>query len=188
MTARVPIATLLAAVVLAACGGGGGGGPTAPPVPPTPEPATIKFSTDGGGSNTIALVQVGDESPDSLFLNLEATEVSDLYAIAFDLAMPTTVLELVSVGEGGFLDEMGAAPTSFQLVDDGAGRLVVGLTRLGGGGGVNGSGTLLMFEFARAAVGEGVFALVDTSALDRKADPIDGVTWFGGTVSVPDEE
>jgi hypothetical protein len=167
---------LLGAAVTLACGGGGGGGggPTQPVTgityAPSSSSANLVLSEAAGGSATV------------LRLDLRAQQVTGLYAIAFDLVYPSELLVYAGVTEGPFL---GGVATSLQVEETGAGRLVVGLSRLGANGGVSGSGTLLTLEFqSRGSAGGGSLAFEKNSAFDGFARAISGVSWSGGSVSI----
>jgi hypothetical protein len=184
---------LLVAIAVAVahlhCGGGGGGrggggGPTVPPTS-TPPPPSITFTPSGtGGVNSLSLVRVsGDQS--SIVLSLEATSVTDLYGIAFDLRYPDAALDFDNATEGSFLDQNGTVDTSLQVVESPSGTLVVGLSRLGQVSGRNGTGSLLRFEFNRVATGSGDLTFDDNQAFDGNGSVISGVQWSAGRVVVP---
>ena len=178
----------LAAFLCAACGGsGGGGGPTTPTPPPDEEPPpVIEFTPDSAGAVSIALAEGSGTDDEVLFLSLDATGVTDLYGVAFDLRFPSNLLAFDNVTEGAFLDSMGGVSTSFQVLEDASGDLVIGLTRLGDVGGVDGSGSLLLFEFSRVASGSGSFEILNNAAVDSTGAMPDGVVWIAGTVTVPE--
>lgn len=182
--------TLLAAaatLVYPGCGGGGsdggGGGPTMPPTP-TPIP-TITFTPSGtGGANSLALTRVSSDAT-SLVLSLEATSVTDLYGIAFDLSYPSDALTFRSATEGTFLDQNNTVETSLQVAEMPTGTLVVGLSRLGELPGRTGTGTLLRLEFARRATGSGSLFFAKNQAFNANGAAISGVVWSAGSVTVP---
>jgi hypothetical protein len=181
------VPALVAAGLLAACGGGGGGGggggPTAPPTA-TPAPVSIGFSPTGtGGANSLALTRVSGDAT-TLVLSLEATSVTDLYGVAFDLTYPAAVLDFDEVTEGTFLDQ-GGIDTTLQVAETPDGTLVVGLSRLGQVSGRSGTGTLLRLEFRRQAPGSGDVRFEDNQAFNAAGNPITGITWSGGRVTVP---
>jgi predicted outer membrane repeat protein len=192
MKRRGPARLLLALAVTAHlhCGGGGGGrgggggGPTVPPTP-TPLPPSITFTPSGtGGVNSLSLVRVsGDQS--SIVLSLEATSVTDLYGVAFDLRYPAAAVDFVAATEGSFLDESGAVDTSLQVVESPSGTLVVGLSRLGQVAGRSGTGSLLRFEFTRLATGSGDLTFDDNQAFNANGGAISGVVWSAGRIDVP---
>jgi hypothetical protein len=168
------------------CGGGGGGGGGSPTVPATPTPPpTITFTPSGtGGANSLALTRVSSDAT-SLVLSLEATSVTDLYGIAFDLSYPSDALTYRSATEGTFLDNNNTVDTSLQVAEMPAGTLVVGLSRLGEIPGRSGSGTLLRLEFTRKATGSGSLFFAKNQAFNASGAAIAGVVWSAGSVTVP---
>lgn len=164
-------------------GGGGGGGPTEPATP-TPIPI-ITFTASGtGGANSLALTRVTSDQT-SLVLSLEATSVTDLYGIAFDLRFPDGALVFDSALEGTFLDQNGTVDTSLQVTVMPAGTLVVGLSRLGSVAGRSGTGSLLRLRFTRRAAGSGDLVFSRNQAFNAAGTAIAGVQWSAGSVVVP---
>lgn len=174
MIARAGLA--LAVALLIACGGGGGGGgPTAPP--------SIVYSASGtAGANSVALVQGSGSSATRLVLAVRVTQVTGLFGVAFDVVYPSGALQFAGATEGTFLS---GTNTSFQFSEPTAGRLVVGLTRLGAVAGVSGSGDLMTLQFTpRSTAGSGGIGFQSNAAFNATANAIPGVTWFGGSVTV----
>jgi hypothetical protein len=181
---------LLLALAVAAhldCGGGGrgggGGGPTVPPTA-TPPPASITFTPTGtGGVNSLSLTRVsGDQS--SIVLSLEATSVSDLYGVAFDLRYPAAALAFDDATEGSFLDQNGTVDTSLQVAESPSGTLLIGLSRLGQVAGRTGTGSLLRLEFTRRATGSGDLTFANNQAVNANGSVI-SLQWSAGRVVVP---
>jgi cohesin domain-containing protein len=170
----------LLALALAACGGGGGGGPTQPPPPPPPPPPGIVFTPQGAaGANSISLASGAGTTVNTLFLEVRATQVTDLYGVAFDLTYPSAQLQYVRATAGPLLP--GGA---VQAVPSVPGTLVVGGTHLGGVPGATGSGVVLTLELSAVAAGGGSFAFSRNSAIDSDGDAIAGVEWVAGSVQV----
>jgi len=164
------LVALIAALVLAvdACGGAGGGGgrsptdpgpgptPTATPSPtpnpspsPTPTPGgSITFTAASAGPG-IVLAQGAGTTATSLTVDIRAASVTGLYAIAFDLDYPATILHGQSAALGTFLGTSGQV--SMQVTETTPGHAVVGISRLGTLPGVNGSGTIAQLVFTRVA-------------------------------------
>jgi hypothetical protein len=177
------LAALAAAQLRCGGGGGGGGGPTNPATP-TP-PAAITFTPAGtGGANSLALTRVSSNA-NSILLSLEATSVTDLYGIAFDLRFPAAALAFAGATEGSFLDQNNTVDTSLQVAESPSGTLVVGLTRLGQVSGRTGSGSLLRLEFNRRASGSGDLVFANNQAFNAAGTAIAGVQWSAGRVVVP---
>ena len=163
-------------------GGGGGGGPTSPPPPST----GITFSSDsGGGSNSISLSS-GGGSGSVFILDVEASNVTDLYGVSFTLHYPAQLLAYSrnSESEGTFLSEGGSVDTDLQASERQAGEVTVGISRLGEVSGASGSGLLLSLEFTRRSAGTGRMDMMDHDALDSYGDVQLDVTWVSGSVTV----
>lgn len=170
----------------AACGGGGGGGPTAPPPPPPPPPVPVSFSATGTpGDMTIHLTKADGTADEVLRLEVRASEVAALYGLGFDLTYPTNLLDYRggSQAEGGFLSADGSRTEILarQMTD---GTIIVGLSRLGDVGGVEGSGLLLTLDFTAVSNGTGSFAYVANGAFDDGGDRLQETVWQAGDVTV----
>jgi hypothetical protein len=176
----------LAVAVHLDCGGGGGGGGDGPTNPPTATPpASITFTPSGtGGANSLALTRISSDQT-SLVLSLEATSVTDLYGVAFDLRFPAAALAFDEATEGAFLDQNGSVDTSLQVAESPSGTLVIGLSRLGQVAGRSGTGSLLRLEFNRRAAGSGDLVFTGNQAFNAAGLPIAGVQWSAGRVVVP---
>lgn len=171
---RVAVAVLIS--VGMACGGGGGGGPTGPPaIPPG-----INFTPAGGASaESVYLAEGAQTSASKLYLEVRANQVEDLYGVAFDLAYPSNLLSYLRVNEGGFL----GSNTSLEVVEKGAGLLIVGHTRLGPESGRDGSGLLMTLEFLPVGSGSGSFEFQNAQAFRTNSFP-QTVEFIAGSVSV----
>lgn len=168
---------LFGAALVVACGGGGGGGGGGPTQPV----AGITFSPSSTSAN-LNLIEAAGGSPTTLRLDLRAQQMSGLYGVAFDVVYPSQILTFTSATEGPFL---GGATTSFQVLEVGSGRVVVGLSRLGAVGGVSGSGTLVTLEFqSRGVAGTGSFTFERNTAFDANGAAISTGTWGGGSATV----
>ena len=178
MRSRHALLPLLLALTLAACGGGGGGsGPTAPP-PPT---AGIVFTPQGTpGANTLYLASGAATTTTTLVLEVRASQMTDLYGVAFNLTYPSAQLQFVRATAGPLLGN-GAVQAA---VSSPPGTLIVGGTHLGSVPGANGSGVVMTLEFTAVAAGSGSFAFTRNSALDSSGRPIASVAWLAGSVSV----
>lgn len=168
-----------------ACGGGGGGGPTAPPTP-TPPPAPVTFRAAGTPAGlTIYLGKTDGTAQNVLRLEVRANDVTDLYGLGFDLDYPTNLLDYRggSQTEGGFLSADGSNTQILarQITD---GTVIVGLSRLGDVGGVDGSGLLLTLDFTAVSNGTGTFSFVANDAFDGQGDRLDETVWMAGDVTV----
>ena len=178
--ARLLLGGLLSAVV--ACGGGGGkSGPTEvqPPV------SGIVYTASGaGGANTLNLVQGTGSTTNTLVLDLQASQVQDLYGVAFNLSYPSAILHFAGATEDTFLSGGGAVRTSLQAIESPTGTLIVGLSRFGAVPGVQGTGAIITLRFTSVATGQGTFAFSRNSAVNSFGTGLSGLTWSAGTVKV----
>ncbi len=169
----------------AACGGGGGG-PTAPPAPPPAPAVPVTFSAAGTpGALTVHLTRAGGTADNLLRIEVRASEFTDLFGLGFDLAYPAGLLDYLggSHADGGFLSADGTRVEVFaRQVDDGS--VIVGLSRIGDVGGVEGSGLILTLDFTAVANGSGEFSFVANSAFDGDGDRYEEAVWQAGTVTV----
>lgn len=164
-----------------ACGGGGSGGsPTAPTPTPTPPPSqpSLVFTPTGGGGSGITLAAGAASTATTLFLEVRANQVSDLYGVAFDLSYPSNLLQYVRTTQGPFL-----AGGSLQIAPS-AGNLVVGLSNLGPVPGASGSGVLMTLEFRAVGAGQGAIGFSRNVAANSGGQSINGLSWGTGTVRV----
>ncbi len=183
MSRRGWVAAFAAAWVAACGGGGGGGGGTAPP----PPAQSLVFTLAGQpGANTIYLDAAATSNVDRLVLEVRANEVDDLFGVAFDLVFPSAFLDWDqgAVSEGDFLDTAGVG-TSLIVEPDGAGRLLVGYSRLGDEvPGVAGSGLLLTLEFRTTASGQDDLVIERPFAVDGSGARRFDYTWLAGSLRV----
>ena len=168
----------------AACGGGGG--PTAPPTPPPPPPDPVAFTATGTpGATTVHLTKATGTAEEVLRLEVRASQFDDLYGLGFDLLYPTELLNYRggSHVEGGFLSADGSRTELFaRQVSDG--MIVVGLSRIGDVGGVEGSGLLLTLDFTVVNNGSGSFSYEANDAFDSGRDRLDETVWQAGDLRV----
>lgn len=179
--------TTAALSTLVACGGGGGGGGGGG-LPPTQPPAVgAVFTPDGpAGNNSIALASGQGGGATSFVLDVVASGVSDLYGVSFDLQFPRNAMTLRpnQSSEGTFLSGPDDARTELIIQEQPAGTLVIGYSRLGQAGGVDGSGRLFSLEFALVNNGSGPLALSQTHTIDPFGETQSGVTWVGGSIVI----
>lgn len=115
----------------------------------------------------------------TLVLEVRATGVQNLYGIAFDLQYPGGVLPFAMSSPTGSILSGGTFQVSHTATD-----LVVGASLLGSVPGVSGNGLLLTLQFSSAAAGSGTFSFTHNAVFDSTGQPIPGVTWTAGSVSV----
>lgn len=165
-------------VLLTACGGGGGGGPTNPP-PPTPQ--IIFTPASASPMNAVALSSGAGTDANNLFLDVRAATVQGLYGVSFDLRVPT-LLRFTGRTQGTFLSA-GGVQTAFQVTENPTGNLVIGLTRLGGAAGVDGSGLLMTLQFSASTAGTGAFEIANGAAFDETGQRL-ATSFVAGSVQV----
>jgi hypothetical protein len=91
----------------------------------------------------------------------------------FHLRYNPQVLQFVQPGtEGPFMRSDGASTVFLAADTGGGGKIVVGLARMGAPEGVDGSGTLVVFEFTAVAPGDCGFAFVSASVKDPQAQSL----------------
>jgi hypothetical protein len=107
---------------------------------------------------------------DRVVVQVMIDNARNLGSVPFHLRYNRSVLEFVPPAtEGSFLRSDGGG-TVFLASDAAAGgEVVVGLSRMGGGDGVSGSGVLATFEFQAVNAGNCGFAFVGASVKDPRA-------------------
>jgi hypothetical protein len=169
-------AGLLAAMIIQGCGRGGGGGGQAP----TSQPTMAKVSV----SPPTGTVNKGD----TITRTVEVQNVGNTFYVAFDLSYDPKVVAYVDAEEGSLLSRNEPDSTNFQaaLENGTQGKVVFGLTRLGGGN-VSGSGTLLTMHFKAVALGTTSLSFSSPKGFKNNADPDQDVSidsWEDGTITV----
>ena len=105
-------------------------------------------------------------------VNIEISDVVDLYGWEFRLRWDSTILEALNVTEGPFLKQGG--DTFFCLkINNTAGYMIVDCTLLGNVPGVNGDGTLAIVEFYVETIGDCVLDLYGTILVNSVEQPIE---------------
>ena len=119
-------------------------------------------------------------------LDVQATSVSDVYGVSFELEFPKNLLTFRKNGttEDVFLGGDDKADTELIVENSPAGNLVVGYSRLGPVEGVDGSGLLFSLQFTLVGNGSGPFTLKRTDVVNPLGEAQGGVTWIGGSIDV----
>jgi hypothetical protein len=134
-------------------------------------------------ANSVTLQQASTTT-NTVVIEVRVTEVSNVFAAAFDLVFTSTVAAYVSASEGTFLNA-GGATTQFLVNSQTPGRVIVGLSRLSASaGGASGSGTLMTITLRSAAVGTTGVSFENSRLGSPSGSQIPGVTFSGGTVTV----
>jgi hypothetical protein len=127
----------------------------------------------------VSLAASPETTVDTLILEVRATDVTDLYGVAFDLTFPGAALQFVRALPGPMLDD-----GNVQAVVSEPGRLVVGGTLLGQVPGATGTGVLMTLEFGAVATGGGNLAFAAQRGVSSTGSPISGLDWVAGSVQV----
>jgi hypothetical protein len=128
--------------------------------------ASLIYATQAGAA-TISFASKNVTFPDAFFVDILITNVDFLYAYEFDVAYNSSVVQLTSVTEGGFLTDTPVDPdpppnpTLFQFNDGVAGVVSVSNTLLTALFGASGSGTLARLSFAPLTGGNAGIGLQD---------------------------
>ena len=174
--------------------GGGGGGTTVPvpvPVPSgneanppeeqPPSEANPPVEEGGGGEENPppaagpATVRLVPSAPsyrvgDRVIVEARIENATNVGSVPFHLRYNRQVLEFVPPAvQGPFLNGDGANTVFLANDANGAGEIVVGLSRLGGGEGMSGAGTLATFQFQAINAGDCGFAWAGASVKDPQA-------------------
>lgn len=134
---------------------------------------------------TSSLATVGD----TVNVNVNASDVTDLYAFQFDLAFNPAVLSASAVTEGGFLGNGGGA-TFFILgtIDNALGTITLTLNALlGPEPGVTGCGSLAGIRFTAIGAGTSAVTLSNTLLIDAVGSDI-AAQVANGSVTVSGNE
>jgi hypothetical protein len=126
-------------------------------------------------------------------LDINISNVTDLYAFQFDLSFAPSLLSSVSIVEGAFLPGGGATFFIPGTIDNVGGTVAsTADTLLGPGPGVDGSGTLAILTLTGLAPGTSAIDLSNVFLLDSNLNSIDASLQSGSvevtspTTSVPE--
>jgi hypothetical protein len=105
-------------------------------------------------------------------VNVETSDVVDLYGWEFTLKWNPTFLDALNVTEGEFL-KSGGDTFFWPIMNNTDGYVLADCTLMGNISGVNGSGTLAIVEFKVESAGESILDLYDTKLVNSLEQPID---------------
>lgn len=153
--------------------------------------ATIFISACRWGGNGITDPSVGDNtvymarnsslsSGDTVAVDVKVEGVNNVYGAAFDVDFDSTKMTYTGCTQGSFLEQSGGCMANPQPGT--SGKLVVGISRQGTANGVSGSGTLVTLMFRPTESSSVTFS--NASLKDSSNQPISGITWTDGTVTV----
>ncbi len=127
---------------------------TAPPLPPaTAPPATAPAATAGTAALRFAPTPVQAAVGGTFSVSLMMDNAADLAAAPIQVVFDPKILKLNDVSQGDLMGQGGVAATLTKNIQNDAGGAAVQLSRPPGSPGVNGSGTLLTFNFSAVAPG-----------------------------------
>ncbi len=141
---------------------------------------------------TVDPVPLPDSTPqvgDTICVQIDVTNVTDMYAASFDVSYNPLVLDYTGTTEGTFLNQ-DAAPTELRAAalnwDETTGQIVVGDTRIGSVGGVSGSGTIatLCFTVVGGYCSASDLGFLNADLEGPVQDSIITATWNGSTITV----
>jgi hypothetical protein len=163
-----------------------------PAIPPPEEQApTEEPPADQGDVETPPGTETGTEEPpvnagpatvrlvpsapsfrvgDRLTVEVRIENATNVGSVPFHLRYNRQVLEFVPpADQGPFLKSDGANTVFLATDSPGGGEVVVGLSRLGGGDGMSGAGTLATFQFQAINPGDCGFGWTGASVKDPQA-------------------
>lgn len=131
-----------------------------PPAVSQPQPS----AQDGGqtasqaGKGMIYMTAPREAKVDQeLTVAINLGEVTNLYGGSINISYDPALLEFLRVDEGGLLKQDGKSTSFMHAVNAADGRVTVGITRLGGVGGISGAGGLFSAVFK--SKGEGIASI-----------------------------
>jgi general secretion pathway protein D len=162
-----------------------GGGPTAAGQPATavdpgdPGQPGEEVSGDAGsgedappaGLSTVRLVpsQAAYQVGDTIVVEVVIDGAQNVGSVPFHLRYDPQVVEFLSGDQGPFMSSDGAGTIFLARPTAANNEVVVGLSRMGGDQGVNGAGTLAVFQFQAINPGDCGFAFTGASVKDPQA-------------------
>jgi hypothetical protein len=111
---------------------------------------------------------------DRVSIEVRIENATNVGSVPFHLKYNRQVLEFIPPAtQGPFLNADGANTVFLANDTGGGGEVVVGLSRLGGGEGMTGGGTLAIFQFQAINAGDCGFAWTAASVKDPQARNLD---------------
>ncbi len=109
-------------------------------------------------------VRIGQE----ITYQVKVQGVIDLYGAPFYFYYDSNLLRVAVVKEGYFFKKDHTTTAFLYKVDPEKGRIIIGLSRLGGVKGVSGSGTLVTLTFKSERAGQGMLSLKNAEFKDSR--------------------
>lgn len=137
---------------------------------------TPKFTVGTETSSSTTTIYVDPQTSvgataQNFTVNINISNVTDLYGWEFKLGWNTTVLDVVEVYEGPFLKSTGDTFFTYK-VNSTAGYIIVDCTLLGLVPGVSGNGTLATVKFYVKIADDSILDLYDTILIDSNEQTI----------------
>lgn len=107
-------------------------------------------------------VKVGQE----VLVEIQVHKARDLFGAPFYLIYDPHRLEAVRVSQGDFLRKDGKKTAFLNAIKKEKGRIIIGLTRLGAVGGVDGEGTLAIVAFKALQAGRATLSFQEVDLKD----------------------
>jgi cohesin domain-containing protein/PEP-CTERM motif-containing protein len=124
---------------------------------------------------------------DSFFLDINISNVEDLFGFQFDLAFDPAVLSAITIVEGSFLSSVGESFFIPGIIDNLAGTIAfTANSLLGPIVGASGSGTLARLNFTSTSPGTSIVSLSNVLLLDSSLFEIAAATQDANLTSVPE--
>lgn len=168
---------LISSMMIISCGSGGGG---STPTGPTPTVDTVSFSptTPTAGSNYVKMEQVS-VSGDTVIIAVKAVSITEpVGGLAVDVTYDTSKLSFISTTNGDVIN----GNASYKETDNG-GAVVMTISDVVDAS-PSANGTLFTITFKGTATGSGSVVLQNNSLFNASGNSINGVSWYGGTVTV----
>lgn len=119
-------------------------------------------------------------------VDVRIADITDLYALQFDVVFNPAVLSVTDITEGSFMTTGGATLFIPGVIDNAVGTITLTIDSLiGATGGVNGSGTLATINFSTNSRGISPITLANALLLDSSLSDISFAT-TGVILSVPE--
>lgn len=138
-----------------------------PPAEPQPSEQEDAAVTPPPGKGAVYITAPKGVKVDQEFTaGVSLSDVTNLYGVSLNLSYDPALFEFVTVTEGGFLKQDGKSTSFMHAVNAAEGRVTVGMTRLGGVGGVSGSGGLFSAVFKAKGEGTAIITPQDGALKD----------------------
>jgi general secretion pathway protein D len=144
-----------------------------PAVPPAPADVT------GPAQVTFEPAQATASVGDQITVEINVSNVQDLFAVPLAIGYDASVVELTEVQQGDFLGGDGQTPALVHRVDPQTGTAIISLSRAPGASGARGSGTLARLVFSALAAGRSPLSFNNIAARNSRRELINFQTGVG---------